>query len=269
MRLARSRHNEDVPPTITLLTDFGLHDAYAGVLHGVIRRLAPDACVIDLCHQVPAQDVEAGAFLLMTAFSYFPPGTIHVAVVDPGVGTARRIVAVRAGDFTFVGPDNGVLRWAIERAGPIERMVSVEAAAYRLPRVSQTFHGRDIMAPAAAYLAQGVPLEALGPPVEALAGRPFPQPERRAGAVRGEVLYIDHFGNAITNLPPEPGAVEVAGHRLVQRRAYGEVAPGEALALAGSSGFLEVAVRNGSAAQRLGLHRGLPATLWLEERSRP
>jgi S-adenosylmethionine hydrolase len=260
---------------ITLLTDFGLADAYAGIMKGVILGIAPGALVVDLCHSVPPQDVRAGAFLLMAAYAYFPPGTIHVAVVDPGVGTTRRIVAARAGGYTFVGPDNGVLRWALDRAGGVggaEAVVAVENPRYRLANVSRTFHGRDVMAPAAAHLAAGVSLEALGPVVApgTLAGEPFPSPERRGKtAVAGRVVYVDHFGNCTTNLPEDaasissaPGvSVEVAGRRVPLARAYGDVDPGQPLALTGSTGLLEIAVRDGNAARTLGIEVGNSVSL--------
>src|SRR5919199_222420 len=208
---------------ITLLTDFGVADAYVGVMKGVILGIAPEVTAVDLCHEVPPQDVRAGAFLLMAAYAYFPAGTIHLAVVDPGVGTERQIVAVRAGEHYFVGPDNGLLRWAVDRAGGAAAIVAVENPEYRLSQVSTTFHGRDMMAPAAAHLARGVPLEALGPAVPRLAGEPFPEPQRRGNALAGRVIYVDRYGNCITNLPSPalrngaasvPEKVEVAGRRL-------------------------------------------------------
>ena len=238
---------------ITLLTDFGLRDAYVGVMKGVILGIAPGASLVDLTHGVPPQDVRAGAFLLMTAFHFFPRGTIHVAVVDPGVGTERKIVAATAAGHAFVGPDNGVLRWAIQRAGGPDAAVSIEAPEYRLPHVSHTFHGRDVIAPAAAHLAAGAALEALGPPMAELAGAPFPSPKRVGADLVGEVVYVDHFGNCVTNLPPEAGAVEVRGTQLRRHRTYAEGAAGEPLALVGSAGFLEIAVPGGSAAQQLGV----------------
>lgn len=248
---------------VTLLTDFGLADAYVGVMKGVLLGIAPEARLVDLCHEVPPQDVPAGAFLLMTSFAYFPAGTVHLAVVDPGVGTTRRIVAVHAGGHTFVGPDNGLLRWAVDRAGGAVQAVAVENLAFRLARLSTTFHGRDVMAPAAAHLAAGTPLASLGPPVSRLAGDPFPEPQRAQSRLAGHVIYVDRFGNCITNLPAPPPdllaatqtapVVEVAGRRLPLLRTYGEAPPGQAIAVTGSSGFVEVAVRTGSAERKLGI----------------
>lgn len=246
---------------VTLLTDFGVRDAYAGVLHGVILGIAPHVTVVDLSHGVPPQDVRAGAFGLMAAFGFFPAGTIHVAIVDPGVGTARKIVAARAGGHTFVGPDNGLLKWAVDRAGGPEAAVSVEAAQYRLPVTSVTFHGRDIIAPAAAHLANGVPLSDLGPPIARLAGEPFPEPAPRGADLEGHVVYVDRYGNCVTNLPPLPGTPLVLGKPLRRCVTYEEGAEGEAVALTGSAGFLEIAVRGGSAAGRLGISSGTKVIL--------
>ncbi|HEX2516131.1 MAG TPA: SAM-dependent chlorinase/fluorinase [Chloroflexota bacterium] len=249
------------PPLIALLTDFGLAGAYAGVLHGVVAGIAPHTRVIDLCHEVPPQDVRAGAFLLLTSYRFFPPGTIFGAVVDPGVGTNRAIVVVRAGGHTFAGPDNGLLRWAVEDAGPVQEAVRVEQPRYRLSRVSNTFHGRDVIAPAVAHLSLGVPLSALGPPAPPLAGDPFPRPAASGATLSGEVLYVDRFGNAITNLSPLPGVVRIQGRELRRVRTYAEGRPGEPVALEGSSGFLEVAVGGGSAAADLGVTPGTTAIL--------
>lgn len=246
--------------TITLLTDFGLEDAYVGVMHGVIRGIAPTAGVIDLCHNVPRQDIPAGAFLLLTSYRYFPVGAIFVAVVDPGVGTDRKIVAARAGGYTFIGPDNGLLKWAVDDAGGAEALVAVENPAMRLPGVGRTFHGRDVMAPAAAHLANSVPLERFGPPLAALSGEPFEPETRVEGGKQGQVIYVDRYGNCITNLTAPAGdvggRVRAAGRWIEIHDAYRKAAPGQPLALAGSAGFLEIAVRDGSAAQQLGLQRG-------------
>ena len=240
---------------ITLLTDFGHSDPYVGVMKGVIAVIAPDTRVIDLTHEVPAQDVQTGAFQLLTAYRYFPAGTIHVAVVDPGVGTERAIVAVRAGHYVFIGPDNGVLRWAVEDAGGPISAVRVQNRQYRLAEVSATFHGRDVMAPAAAYLAAGVRLESLGPPSAPLAGERFPQPQNG----RGVVVHVDRFGNCVTNLPSaNAAAVEVLGRRLLVAPAYAAAPAARAVAVAGSAGFLEIAVNRGSAAILLGIARGTP-----------
>lgn len=284
-------------PILTLLTDFGTEDEYVGVMKGVILSIAPDVRLVDLSHQIPPQDIRRAAFLLMNAVPYFPPDTVHLAVVDPGVGTARRPVAVRTPVGTFVGPDNGLFSWALANV-PEWTAVEIREPAYRLPRVSSTFHGRDIFAPAAAYLAAGVPLEKLGPRVEDLVWLPPPRLEVGDLGVEGEILYADRFGNLVTSI----GHLEWEGDTLVLvlafgpggsgrrfsagaagvvvgspglkpralgiRRTYGEVAVGEPLALVGSNGFLEIAVCQGSAVAALGAGPGAPVTLlfgWQDE----
>lgn len=275
-------------PVITLLTDFGTEDEYVGVMKGVILSVAPEVRLVDLSHRVPPQDVRRAAFLLSNAVPYFPPDTVHLAVVDPGVGTERRPLAVRTPVGTFVGPDNGLFSWVLaEVAG--WAAVEIREPAYRLPRVSSTFHGRDIFAPAAAHLAAGLPLERLGPRVTDPVQLPLPRLEIGAGVLEGEVLYADRFGNLVTSIGrfrwegsdlhlapafrPASGEVTVgaAGARVALagaelrgiRRTYGDVPVGELLALVGSSGFLEIAVHRGSAAAALSATPGTPVTVWV------
>ena len=255
-------------PLITLLTDFGWRDSYAGVLKGVIAGICPAATVVDVTHAVPPQDIRAGAFQLLVACPYFPAGSVHLAVVDPGVGSDRRLIAVEAGGHFFVGPDNGLLRWSVERlAGDSWRAVGLTEQRYWLApasEVSHTFHGRDIMAPVAAHLAAGVGLERLGSPIGALAGAPLPRPTRDRERLRGEILHVDHFGNAITNIRREhvsaPGGalrVDIGSHSLSGPvESYAGAGVGEPLVIWGSAGFLEVAVREGSAAAVLGIRAG-------------
>jgi len=271
---------------LTLLTDFGTEDEYVGVMKGVILSIAPDVRLVDLSHQVPPQDIRRAALLLMNAVPYFPPDTVHLAVVDPGVGTARRPVAIRTPAGTFVGPDNGLFSWVLARV-PEWTAVEIREPAYRLPLVSSTFHGRDVFAPAAAHLAAGLPLEKLGPRVEDPVWLPPPRLKIGDFAAEGEVLYADRFGNLVTSigyLQREKDAMVLApafgprgDWRLFSARAagvvvgdvklrgirqtYGEAAVGELLALVGSSGFLEIAVRQGSAAAALGAVPGTPVTL--------
>jgi S-adenosyl-L-methionine hydrolase (adenosine-forming) len=246
---------------IALLTDFGSRDAYAAILHGVIAGIAPRARVVDLCHAVPRQDIRAGAFMLLSAYRFFPPETIFVCVVDPGVGTSRRIVAVRTAARTFIGPDNGLLRWAVDDSGGTPTIVRVEDRRYWLPVVSATFHGRDVMAPAAAHLANGLTLESLGPPADALIGEPFPPLLRLADTLLGKVIYVDHFGNCVTNvdaiqLAGTPNAIVVNGKRVTLVRTYAEGDRGELVALFGSSGYLEIAINGGSAREMTGIDIG-------------
>jgi hypothetical protein len=265
---------------ITITTDFGTHDGYVGTMKGVIAGIAPDVPCIDITQEIPPQDVRSAAYVLWTVLPYFPPESIHVVVVDPGVGTARRPIAARTPWGTLVGPDNGVFSYVWESAPPT-RIVELTNPAYRTIAVSSTFHGRDIFSPAAAYLARGVPLDEFGPEVTDPVRLPTPALTATDSEIAGEVIYIDHFGNAITSigrlvwdggllfLDPAfgdtPAGVINAGRvRAIAagrdlgpvRRTYGEVAPGEPLALVGSEGLLELAVNRGHGAQTLGLQIG-------------
>lgn len=271
-------------PTIALLTDFGLEDHYVGVMKAVIARICPAAQVIDLTHAIQPQNIHQAAFLLANAVRYFSPGTVFVVVVDPGVGSARRAQVVRAGEYVFVAPDNGVLSYVLAELGA-ETAAAIELtqAAYRLPVVSSTFHGRDIFAPAAAHLASGVPAEAMGQPLEEPVSLSQPTLSLRREAVIGEVLHIDRFGNIITSIGrlawdadgglkleaafgvdrgrqvsvPAQSTVELRGQIVAQiSRTYAEVPHEAPLALLSSDGFLELAVRQGSAAEVFGAQVG-------------
>lgn len=242
---------------VTLLTDFGTADSYVGQVKGAILSVAPSAQLVDLTHTVPPQDVFAGAYLLWTAVAAFPAGTIHVAVVDPGVGSARRAIALRTarGDF-LVGPDNGLLQPAAERLGGIQTAVELTQREFWRPAPSTTFHGRDIFGPIAAHLAVGTPLEALGAPVDDLVRLELPL----AHGPHGEVLHVDTYGNLITNVPADvlpPRYVVRLGSVVVRPAAsYAAVEPGGLLALIGSSGLLEISARDANAAATLGARRG-------------
>jgi S-adenosylmethionine hydrolase len=262
-------------PPIALLTDFGYRDHYVGVMKGVIGAIAPAAPVIDITHGVDPQSVMGGALMLRESWRFFAPRTIFVAVVDPGVGTARAAVAIetRAG-ARFVGPDNGVLSLAVEEAGPL-RVVELRAPRYRLAEVSSTFHGRDIFAPAAAHLWRGVRLGALGPPMrEGLVRLELAEPREGLRELRGEVIYVDGFGNLISNIGRDALArfkarfsamrlsVRIgAGGPLEIRETYGAVRKGVPLATFGSFGLLEIAVRDGSAARRFAAGPGAVVTI--------
>jgi S-adenosylmethionine hydrolase len=251
---------------ITLTTDFGLRDPFVGIMKGVILSICPSARLVDLTHDLPPQDVQGGGLALEAAVAFFPPGTVHLGVVDPGVGSVRRAIAVRSAGHYLVGPDNGLLAFAFEGAG--WTAVALTAPEYRLPDVSRTFHGRDIFAPAAAYLAAGVPLERLGPRVEDPVRLSRPACRLEGRTLIGEVLDSDRFGNLMTSIPagrlgeiPGQGdlVVEVAGRPvrgLVQ--AYAEAADGEPAAIVGSTGRLEIFVNGGSARDCLGVGRGAP-----------
>ncbi len=265
---------------ITLLTDFGAQDGYPGVMKGVIWGIAPDAQIADLTHDIPPQDVLQGALALLRAAPYFPPGTIHVAVVDPGVGTPRRPLAARLGEHFFVGPDNGLATLLLARAEaqalPVA-CVALDRAEYWLPQVSRSFHGRDIFAPVAAHLARGVPLEKLGSPIDDPVRLEIPQPQRVEYGWRAQVLHIDHFGNIATNLElqhagQEPSLRVRIGDREISglSQAYGDASPGELVALFDSSGYLSVAAVNGDAARMLQVKTGDTVEIFLgDTRSRP
>jgi S-adenosylmethionine hydrolase len=237
---------------ITLLSDFGTADGYVAEVKGVLYSMAPHAHVVDLSHDIPPHDVELARLTVARYWRRFPPGTIHLVIVDPGVGSSRAALAVSSDDRFLIGPDNGILSPALLLADATVVTLPVPAAAAR------TFHGRDVFAPAAAALAGGVPLSTLGTPHDAPVVRRTPEAVRREdGAVIGEVLAIDRFGNAVTNLVGVRNGVIAAGGRPVPvRSTYADVASGAAVALTGSSGLLEIAVRDGNASQALRLARG-------------
>jgi S-adenosylmethionine hydrolase len=254
---------------ITLTTDFGVRDWFVGTMKGVMLRLNPKATIVDLTHEIPPGDIRSGAFALAACYSFFPKGTIHVAVVDPGVGSKRKAIAVRTANYSFVGPDNGLLSWALARE-KIKAVHSLQNGAYFLPEVSGTFHGRDIFAPVAAHLSRGLPNQKLGPRLEDFVRLDWPETRHSRGAVQDEIVYIDRFGNAITNL--DAAALRSLRHddvRLFRRgkplclvaEFYQAVSPGEAVAVPGSSGFLEIAINGGNAARRLRLRPGDTVTV--------
>jgi hypothetical protein len=253
-----------VRPVIALLTDFGSVDHYAGTMKGVMLGICPDATIVDISHDIPAHDVMAGALELAAAFKYFPAGTIFVAVVDPGVGSARRGLAADTGDYRFVAPDNGVLTLVLREA-PAKKIVELTERRYARPTVSRTFEGRDRFAPAGAWLAKGTQLLALGRPIADIQKLDIPVVEASADAVRGVVVRVDRFGNLVTNIDRRawPGDVldrldvAVSGYRTVRLvSTYAEAGPGEVVALFGSTDRLEIAVRSGNAAEALGVGRG-------------
>ena len=255
---------------ITLTTDFGLVDPFVGIMKGVIAGRAPDATVIDVTHGIPPQDVRAGALVLRHAVPYFPQGSIHVAVVDPGVGTERRALCVETATGWLVGPDNGVLSLA---ASPdaVRRIVLLTDERFFLSRRSGTFHGRDVFAPVAAALATGTAATALGVEVRDMTRIDLPAPLVDETTVRGEVIYVDRFGNLVTNVGRD--TVEGLRHRRPTVRvadkavgpivtAYGALARGAAGAVVNSWDLLEIAVRDGSARDRLGA--GVGASVLIE-----
>jgi hypothetical protein len=242
---------------ITLLTDFGTADGYVAEIKGVLLTSAPGAMLVDVTHDIAPHDVEIARLTLARYWRRFPPGSVHLAVVDPGVGSSRAVIAVESDGRRLVGPDNGLLSPALLVAG---------ARAVRLPvlaTAAPTFHGRDVFAPAAARLASGDPLDALGETFTGAVVRRTPEPRRMAdGQLEGVVIAVDRFGNAITNLVGARGTtLSVHGRALRLRRTYADLREGEPGAVVGSSGLIEIAVREGSASEALGIGRGTPVTL--------
>ena len=262
-------------PIITLTTDFGTADSYVGAMKGVILSRCPDANIIDISHEIAPQAVAQGAYVLATAAAYYPPHAVHVAVVDPGVGSDRRPIALSAPAGVFVAPDNGILTRAVAAidadAVPDGEPASVQVPdgcravvldnpALWLPQVSRTFHGRDIFAPVAAALANGAALSEVGSEIDAINVLPTPTPESGDGATRGAIVHIDRYGNLITDIPaadlPANARVSVGGAVIEGiSRSYSE-RPGALLAISGSQATLEVAMGNGDAAMTLGAKVG-------------
>lgn len=278
------------PPLISLLTDFGTADNYVGVMKGVMLRIAPQARFLDITHQISPQSVREGAYSLQTSLPYFPQGTIHLVVVDPGVGSDRRAVGVQIPGAQFIAPDNGVLSYVLSGQEDIQA-VELANPAYHLKEISTTFHGRDIFSPAAAHLAAGVPLGELGPSVDDLVQLPEPYLAYEQGCIRGEVISIDHFGNLATSintlqwrgedaLALDPlwtmaggggDEVIIPAARAVVRVGEWEVAgiaatfsavdPGHPVAVVGSEGGLDLSLNQGNLAEKLGVTTGAPVTL--------
>lgn len=257
------------PRTITLLTDFGLHDAYVGVMKGVIASIAPKAIIVDLCHEVAAFQVNQARFLLRQSWRYFPAGSIHLCVVDPGVGSARRALCVQAAGHLFIGPDNGLFTDQFQEQGARAREIT--NPKLMLQPVSSTFHGRDVFAPAAAWLAAGTQPSRLGKLVHDATRLTTGAPVRIGRRFwQGEVAHIDRFGNVVTNLesaeflPLAPKGIELKiGFEALRRRCatYAEAPEGELFVIPGSAGTLEVSLKEGSAAKKLGVGIGAPVEL--------
>jgi hypothetical protein len=241
---------------ITFLTDYGLADSYVAEVKGTLLTRVPSAAIVDITHEIPPGDIRSGAYVLGRAWKTFPEGTVHLAVVDPGVGTARAALAIRSHGHFFVGPDNGLFSYLLT-AGPFEAV-----QLHGVDEAAPTFHGRDLFAPAAARLAMGYPLHMMG---EALAGSPVllgtASPRYEGKTVVGAVVYVDRFGTLVTNLTPEevpPYAVLVSDDIEIGKlqRTFGDVSSGGLVAYVGSGGLVEIAVRDGSAARRLGIGVG-------------
>ena len=252
-------------PVVTLLTDFGTADYFVAAVKGVILTINPLASIVDITHEIPPQDIEAGAFTLLTCYRDFPEGTVHMAVVDPGVGSTRRAIVVNAGSHYFVGPDNGLFSYVLDRE-PSHQTFHLTAREYFREEPSSTFHGRDIFAPIAAALSKGVKPAKLGPRVEDAVRLPALTPVKRAdGTVEGRIIHIDRFGNCITNLtrddlPQTDGQKLLVKRRVIKafRQFYADEdgSKNQMFAIWGSAGFLEISLNGASAAARLKVKRG-------------
>ncbi len=243
---------------IALLSDFGDRDGFVGIMKGVIMSINPDAHIIDLAHGIPAGDIAAAAFVLERSFKYFPKDTIHVVVVDPGVGSTRRSLILNTSDYYFIGPDNGVFN----RIPAIENCVQITNMDLCLP-VSNTFHGRDVFAPVAAHISKGVPLDAFGPPVRDFFRQPPAVPEKGMAGIRGEIIYIDRFGNLVSNISESYLRDCTIKDSIIKGyaisglcHAYAERKKGEFLNIIGSHGNIEVACNQGSAAAEMEVTAG-------------
>ncbi len=272
---------DDVRRVITLLTDFGGTDSFVGVMKGVILGINPSVAIADLCHNIGAYDPAEAAFVLMTAYPYFPKGTIHVAVIDPGVGGPRRPILVSCDRHLFVGPDNGLLAPLAEKAGPLS-VRAITATRYFPQPVSATFHGRDIFAPVAGHLSLGAEPAEFGEPIDDYVRLALPHPSQfGASSIRGEILHVDRFGNLVTNIaradldllaagsPFTSLLVQVAGRQIPVVAYYALVLPGAPGAVMGSTDHLEIFVNQGDASRLLGLGRGSEVVVRREDTRGP
>lgn len=256
---------------VALLTDFGTQDHYVGAMKGVVLSVCPDATLVDITHDIPPQDTLTAALELQAAFKYFPPATVFLAVVDPGVGSARRAIAADAGSYRFTAPDNGVVSLALRDAGE-PRVVQLAERKFFRPTISRTFEGRDRFAPVAGWLARGTELAAFGAPVPDHVVIDVPRAKMTPpDAVEGQVLRIDHFGNLITNIAadfplPPPLTVRINERHIRFVATYADASTGELCALVGSSGYVEVAVNGGDAAAMLKARRGTAVKLTADRR---
>jgi S-adenosyl-L-methionine hydrolase (adenosine-forming) len=266
-------------PVITFLTDFGTSESYVGVMKGVVLNICADAQLVDVTHDIAPQQVAVAAWQLSTSYRYFPAGTIHVCVVDPGVGSARQPIALHAGDWFFVGPDNGLFSYVLAQQ-PVHEAVVLANPAYHLPQVSKTFHGRDIFSPVAAHLASGVSLDALGTRVDpsTLQRIGAGPPERQGSQIAAHIIHADHFGNLISTIPFSlvPDLFSSASVRLdfpaqnisvseLRRFFSAATNEGEPFIYVGSSGYVAVAIQNGNAAKTLAVADGSAITLTIAD----
>lgn len=253
---------------IALLTDFGIRDYYVGAMKGVILSINPHAEIVDITHNIEPQNIMSATFVLSACYRDFPAGTIFVCVVDPGVGSERRAMAVASNGYTFVGPDNGIFSLVLADDA---KSVSIEYERFFQMPVSPTFHGRDIFAPVAAHLSAGADLEDLGPVIDDPVMLPDIHSRRSSeNVIEGRIIHVDHFGNIVTNITAaEAGStfkLEIAGRSITERREfYAGAEPGEPFAIGGSAGFIEVSIKGGSAAKDLNVTAGTSVKVSLDE----
>jgi S-adenosyl-L-methionine hydrolase (adenosine-forming) len=265
-------------PVIALITDFGLHDGYIGIMKGVITTINSNIHIIDITHAIPPQNIASAAWTLSISYRYFPKHTVFVCIVDPGVGSSRQAIAIHAGDWFFIGPDNGLFSYILAEQ-PIHTAVALSNPLYHLAHISSTFHGRDIFAPTSAHLAQGTPISDLGTPIDptTLQRINIAPPMRQQNHIQASIVHIDHFGNLITNIPlslvpelfshtPEELQIQITFPTLAtvvkQRHRFFSQAPDDRqpFIYEDSSGHLGIAVRNGNAASTIGAELGTPIT---------
>ncbi len=266
---ARTGANEDMGKIITLTTDFGTRDYFSGGMKGVILGINPEANIVDITHEVPSQDIWGAAYILGAAYGYFPPGTVHVVVVDPGVGSARRPIMAVTDKYVFIGPDNGVLSFVYQDPG-FARVLHINASHYFLPMKGSTFHAREVFAPIAAWLTKGIPSERVGDEITDYVRFAIPAPRKDGdGSVLGEVVYFDKFGNSITNITSEEvealsgasggGPLKTAVKDVIIDNIspfYASVEKGGVGAVINGNGYLEIYINQGDARRTLGLKRG-------------
>lgn len=254
---------------ITLTTDFGYEDGYVGVVKGVILRICPEARTVDLSHEIQPWNISAASWIVSNSYSYFPKGTVHVAVVDPGVGSKRRFLLLEANGYYFIGPDNGIFSGILAKAETPVRAFELTQSEYWLPELSSSFHARDVFAPVSAHFVAGVPVEKLGEEItlESLVHLPAREPKTKEGRLEGSVVYVDRFGNLITNIKRD--SVKMAslcqvGKRSIGRigHTYGSAEQGAPVAFVGSHGFLEIAVSQGRADEKLDAGVNTPVILF-------
>jgi S-adenosylmethionine hydrolase len=250
-------------PLLTLLSDFGDRDVYVGIMKGVIAQINPKLVMVDLTHEIPPQDIAAARFCLMDAYAYFPVGTVHLAVVDPGVGGKRRAIAIEFDNGFLVGPDNGIFSGVLSQTPAITAVELTNRQYWRTPQPSSTFHGRDIFAPVAAHIASGVPLQQLGQEIDpkTLIELEIGKISFQSNSITGSIQYIDRFGNLVTNIPGsyvqnKSWNVRIGEQIINGRNTYGDVATKQAIALVGSHGWVEIAINSGNAQAQLQVNLG-------------